>query len=140
MVEPSRSCIFCRVIDGSARSSEVHRDERSIAFLDLNPINAGHTLVCPVRHVTSLTDLTPSELQGMVAIAQRVAASQKRLLRDCVGVNLLLSDGEAAGQEVPHAHIHVVPRESGDGFGWRRHGRPADRDALDAVAALLSGR
>jgi len=137
MNERSDACIFCRIIDGSARSSEIYRDENCIAFLDLNPINPGHTLVCPIRHVTSFIDLKRHELEAILAAAQHLASAQKRKLADCLGVNLLLSDGEVAGQEVSHAHFHVVPRGENDGFGWRRSGKASDRNELDSIAAQL---
>lgn len=140
MNESSNSCIFCRIIDGTARSSEVHRDDHCVAFLDLNPVNPGHTLVCPVRHVDSFTDLKPGELAAIMVVAQQLARTQMRKLPNCLGVNLLLSNGEAAGQEVPHAHFHVIPRGKDDGFGWRRFGKEAARKELDSVAAQLCER
>ena len=134
---PSNSCIFCQIIDGSARSSQIHRDEYCVAFLDLNPVNPGHTLVCPIRHVSSFTDLEPQETAAILATAQRLARTQKLNLPSCNGVNLLMSDGEVAGQEVPHAHFHVVPRSENDGFGWKRSGNSQTRDELESIAALL---
>ena len=137
MSGPSKPCIFCQIIDGSARSSQIHRDELCVAFLDSNPVNPGHTLVCPIRHVSSFTELKPQETAAILATAQRVARAQKLKLPTCNGVNLLLSDGEVAGQEVPHAHFHVVPRGENDGFGWRRSGSAQCGDELDSIAALL---
>lgn len=137
MNESSDPCIFCRIIDGAAQASEVHRDDHCIAFLDLNPVNPGHTLVCPVRHVTSFTELKPKELEAILVIAQQLARTQMRKLPTCSGVNLLLADGEAAGQEVSHSHFHVIPRGKDDGFGWRRFGKEATRNELDSIAVQL---
>ena len=137
MSASSNLCIFCQIIDGSMQSSEVYRDENCVAFLDLNPINAGHALICPTRHVISFTDLKPKESSAILRAAQRLTRAQKASLPNCAGVNLLLSDGVVAGQEVPHAHFHVIPREQGDGFGWRRFGRPSTREDLDSIAAQL---
>jgi histidine triad (HIT) family protein len=111
----------------------------TVAFLDINPINPGHTLVVPRRHVVSFTDLSPEELWSMSAIGRRVALAQKAELK-YDGVTLSLADGEVAGQEVPHAHLHVIPRRIGDGFGWKvRSGQSSieDREGLKKVAARL---
>jgi len=137
MTGPSNRCILCQIIDGSARSSQIYRDEYCVAFLDLNPINPGHTLVCPIRHVSSFTELAPNEAMAIIATAQRLARTQKSKLPGCRGVNLLLSDGEVAGQEIPHAHFHVVPRAENDKFGWRRFGSAQTREELDSLAATL---
>ncbi|MGB5581755.1 MAG: HIT family protein [Woeseia sp.] len=137
MDKSSDRCIFCRIIDGTAPSSEVHRDDLCVAFLDLSPVNTGHTLVCPLRHVESFTALEPRELQALMTVAQRVARTQKHMLSDCSAVNILLSDGEDAGQEVPHAHFHIIPRRKDDGFKWNRTAKDVSRDELDAIAMQL---
>jgi len=137
MIASSTSCIFCQIIDGSSESSEVYRDEDCVAFLDVHPINVGHALVCPTRHVNSFTDLKPGEIEAILGVAQQIARTQRNSLSACLGVNLLLSDGEVAGQEVPHAHFHVIPRGKDDGFGWRRFGKKATRKELDSIAVLL---
>ena len=131
-------CVFCEIIDGSACSSEVFREELCVAFLDTSPVNPGHILICPTRHVTSFIDLEATELSALIAAAQRMAETQLATLPDCSGVNLLLSEGADAGQEVTHVHLHVVPRGENDGFGWKRFGAPQTREKLDAIAALLS--
>ena len=77
------------------------------------------------------------EIEAITRVAQQIAGTQKNSLTECLGVNLLLSDGEVAGQEVPHAHFHVIPRGKEDGFGWRRFGKKVDREDLDSIALLL---
>jgi histidine triad (HIT) family protein len=133
------SCIFCKILEGALPSSSVCESDLTVAFLDINPINPGHTLVVPRRHVVSFTDLSPEELWSMSAIGRRVALAQKAELK-YDGVTLSLADGEVAGQEVPHAHLHVIPRRIGDGFGWKvRSGQSSieDREGLKKVAARL---
>ena len=121
-------------------SSEVFRNDLCVAFLDVNPINPGHTLICPIRHVTSFTDLEPDEHQAILSTAQRIARNLVSNMPGCSGVNLLLSDGEDAGQEVAHVHLHVVPRSKNDGFGWQRFGVATGRDELDAIAQTIRVR
>lgn len=137
MIALTSSCVFCKIIDGSAESSEVYRDEFCVAFLDSSPINPGHTLVCPTRHICSFIDLEVDELSAILSAAQRIARNQLAKMPNCSGVNLLLSEGADAGQEVPHAHFHVVPRGENDGFGWQRFGSPQTRDELDAISAQI---
>jgi histidine triad (HIT) family protein len=133
------SCIFCDISAGDAEASFVYEDDRTIAFLDIAPLNAGHTLVVPRTHAASLEELEPDDAQHVIRVAQRVAIALRRTGFRVEGVNLWLADGAAAGQDVFHAHMHVVPRFDGDGFVVSlppdRH-RPA-REELDANAAAL---
>jgi histidine triad (HIT) family protein len=133
------SCIFCDISAGDAEASFVYEDERTIAFLDIAPLNAGHTLVVPRTHAASLEEIEPDDAQRIVRVAQRVAIALRRTGFRVEGVNLWLADGAAAGQDVFHAHMHVVPRFDGDGFVVSlppdRH-RP-DREELNANAAQL---
>jgi diadenosine tetraphosphate (Ap4A) HIT family hydrolase len=133
------SCIFCDISVGDAEASFVYEDERTIAFLDIAPVSAGHTLVVPRASAASLEELDPEDAQHVVRVARRVAIALRRTGFRVEGVNLWLADGAAAGQDVFHAHMHVVPRFDGDGFVVSlppdRH-RP-DREELNANAAEL---
>ena len=132
-------CLFCKIAAGDIPSTRVYEDERTIAFLDIAPLNAGHTLVVPRTHAASLEEIEPDDAQRIVRVAQRVAIALRRTGFRVEGVNLWLADGAAAGQDVFHAHMHVVPRFDGDGFVVSlppdRH-RP-DREELNANAAQL---
>ena len=137
---PNQFCIFCEIVAGRAEASVVYENEHVIAFLDLFSINEGHTLVVPKIHATNLSDMDADVGMQVFAAAHKLA----RALRDsgirCEGVNLLLSDGAAAGQEVFHVHLHVLPRYDGDRFGFRlpSKDRPA-RAELDSTAARIRG-
>ena len=78
-----------------------------------------------------------AEIEAITRAAQQIARVQKSSLSECLGVTLLLSDGEVAGQEVPHAHFHVIPRGKEDGFGWKRLGKKVKREDMNAIASLL---
>jgi histidine triad (HIT) family protein len=137
---PMTDCIFCRIVAGDLPSSLVLRDERCIAFMDLQPVNAGHVLVVPLSHAAHLADLEPATAGYLMVVAQRIAAALRASPLQCEGVNLLLADGEAAGQEVFHVHVHVVPRYAGDGFGFRfgpGYANLPAREQLDQAAAQL---
>jgi diadenosine tetraphosphate (Ap4A) HIT family hydrolase len=132
-----KPCRFCSIVQGAETASVVLSTEGEIAFLDVSPINPGHTLVVPRRHVSAFTELTAEEVCRLAVAAQRVATVLNERLNGCVGVTLSLADGEGAGQEVPHVHFHVIPRYASDNFGWRRFGLKTDRDRLDSLAAKV---
>ena len=113
------ACVFCDIIAGRSAASIVDRDDLCIAFMDICPINAGHLLVVPIKHATYLSDLDPQIGAAMFGAAQRLSAAIRRSGLKARGINLLLADGEAAGQEVFHVHLHVLPRFQEDGFGHR---------------------
>ncbi len=119
----------------------VYEDERTVAFMDIQPVTPGHLLVVPRAHAAYLADLDPEDGGRLFQVGQRAAAALRASERRCEGVNFFLADGEAAGQEVFHVHLHVIPRFIDDGFGLRF---PPDysirpRVELDqAAAAILS--
>jgi histidine triad (HIT) family protein len=120
-------------------ASVVHEDDRTVAFMDLRPVTPGHLLVVPRTHADGLAGLNPEDGTQMFRVAHVAAAALRRSPLRCEGVNLFLADGEAAGQEVFHVHLHVVPRFEDDQFGLLL---PPDygvrpRSELDAAAAAL---
>jgi histidine triad (HIT) family protein len=133
-------CIFCDIAGGRATASVVYRNDRVTAFLDINPINPGHLIVIPNQHFGRLNEI-PEDLGAEVFnTASRLASALRSSGLPCDGVHLSLADGEAAGQEVPHTHLHVVPRVAGDGFtmsakAWSRP-QPT-RENLDSYAAAI---
>ncbi len=120
-------CLFCAIVAGDIGSRQVYADDRAVAFLDIGPWQRGHTLVVPRRHVVSLVE-DPSawaDVQGAVEhvvplLVSRLGAS---------GLNVLSSAGEAAGQEVFHLHVHLVPRyEDAPGLSNLTRGDSSDLD------------
>lgn len=112
-------CIFCEILAGRAEASLVYRDELCTAFMDIMPVNPGHLLVVPARHAVFLAELPEEEAGHLFVVGQRLAEALRSSGLRCEGVNLFLADGEAAGQEVFHVHLHVIPRFQGDGFGFK---------------------
>jgi histidine triad (HIT) family protein len=131
------SCVFCQILANEAPASIVLESDLVVAFLDIHPANAGHTLVVPRRHAESFTELTAAEVTEVALCGQRVAAALKRGAVPCDGVTFSLADGAAAGQDVPHAHLHVIPRRSADGLGWRASGQRAEKSRLDIIAGQI---
>lgn len=108
-------CIFCKIVRGELPSHKVYEDEKTLAFLDIHPVNAGHTLVIPKDHSTNIFDISAEDWVATAQAARRVAlAIEKGLGAD--GVNIAMNNREHAGQVVPHPHIHVIPRYKGDGI------------------------
>jgi histidine triad (HIT) family protein len=140
----TRKCGFCRIVAGEAPASLLFRDDRVIAFLDTTPVTPGHLLIIPLRHATYLSELEPADGAGMFAAARRLAAALRAAAKSggpkCEAVNLFLADGEQAGQEVPHVHLHLIPRFRGDGFGLKLppgYGNHPERAELDRIAAAI---
>jgi histidine triad (HIT) family protein len=131
------SCDFCRIVAGTAPASKVFDDGTAVVFLDIAPMNPGHLLVVPRTHAEGLADLDPETGAHLWRIGQRMAAALRASGIRCEGVNFFLADGAAAFQEVPHVHLHVIPRFGGDGvkLGYQP-GRPSRAD-LDAHAVDL---
>jgi histidine triad (HIT) family protein len=133
-------CVFCNIVADKVPASVVFEDEACLAFIDIQPVNAGHVLVIPKEHVPYLADLDPEVGGRMFKVAQRLAQALRGSSLRCEGVNLFLADGEAAGQDVFHVHLHVFPRYKGDGFGLRfgpSYGTRPSRMELDRIAAML---
>ena len=139
-------CLFCAIVRGESPASVVLHDAEVVAFMDIHPVRRGHVLVVPRRHAVFVHQLTPAERAGMMEAAARIAVAQAAAGLPREGGTLVVNDGPAAGQHVPHAHLHVIPRARGDlaavarqylGRVFGRFGRPADRAALDALAARL---
>lgn len=133
----TNDCIFCKILSGELEVSMIYQDDCCTAFLDHQPVNPGHTLVVPNRHASNLAELDEEDGARMFRVAQRLAAALRKSGVKCEGVNLKLADGEVAGQEVFHAHLHVIPRYVGDGFGLRfgpHYGNRPERRKLNEIA------
>lgn len=109
----SDSCVFCRIVAGEADAFRVYEDDQTVGFLDHEPAIEGHTLVVPRDHLPRLEDIDEEAFTAMFAAARRVALALEAAL-DADGVSLFHSSGAAAGQDVFHAHVHVLPRHDDD--------------------------
>lgn len=129
-------CIFCKIVAGELPAEIIDEDERTVAFMDINPANRGHALVIPRRHTRDLLEIEPDELRATILAAQRLARRVKERL-GADGVNLLNSCGRAAWQTVYHFHIHVIPRFEDDPLRLPWSPKPGDQDEIAAVATEL---
>lgn len=132
------SCVFCRIASGELPGNIVYRDARVVAFLDASPLFLGHTLVVPIDHVATLDDLPPALIGPLFEIVRRTSIAVQRALGadgSFVATNTRIS------QSVPHVHVHVVPRNAGDGFFsprpiWKRQSYKSAEEAADHASRI----
>src|SRR5215210_3098586 len=129
-------CLFCKIVAGEVPATRVHEDERTIAFMDINPATRGHLLVIPREHAADVHAIDPDDLRACAVAAQALAGRQRERL-GADGVNLLNSTGAAAWQTVFHFHLHVIPRYESDPLRLPWSPRPGDRDEIAATAQEL---
>ena len=108
-------CIFCKIIAGEIPSYKVYEDENTLAFLDINPVNPGHILVVPKKHVTNIEEADEEILCLIMSTVKKVGLSLKNNL-GAAGYNVMENNDPIAGQIVPHLHFHITPRLAGDGL------------------------
>lgn len=140
-------CVFCAISAGRMPASVVWRDERAMVILDLFPLAEGHALVIPHVHAPRVNDLDDDLTAHLFSLAKRVIAAQRAVGLPAPACNLLVNDGKAANQHVPHVHLHVIPRRGRDLMrvlirNWTRFlpfGSPERRrHRLDALARRLA--
>jgi histidine triad (HIT) family protein len=135
----SDQCVFCDIVHGTAPASFVYQDDTVVAIMDIQPITQGHMLVVPREHAVLMTDINEPAAMRTFKIARRLAAVARHTL-GASGINILVMDGEAAYQDVPHFHVHVIPRYPRDGFGLTfppTYEKAPARAQLDAIATAL---
>jgi diadenosine tetraphosphate (Ap4A) HIT family hydrolase len=144
MVGDVNDCVFCRIAAGEAPATKVYEDDTLCAFLDIRPIARGHTLVIPKRHATELEDLDADLGAHIFRAGHRLALAIRRSDLAADGANLVLNDGTAAFQTVPHVHLHVIPRKHGDKLSFaaglllrRSHDPASTAAAIKAGIAAL---
>ena len=131
-------CLFCKIVAGEVPSTRVFEDERTVAFMDINPATRGHLLVVPREHAADVHAIDPEDLKAVVVTAKGLAQRVRDKL-GADGVNLLNSTGSVAWQTVFHFHLHVIPRYDGDPLRLPWQPAPGDRDEIAAAAKELEG-
>lgn len=129
-------CVFCKIAAGEIPCHRVAETERTLAFLDVNPLAEGHTVVIPKAHAAYLEDLDAESAADIARLLGPLAARIKSVV-SAAGYNILQNNGPAAGQVVMHVHFHIIPRRVGDGLGYRWNAAPAEPERLASLAADL---
>lgn len=129
----SESCLFCEIAARRIAASVVYEDDDVMAFLDINPLAPGHVLLITKAHCETLLDVPKNTFSALFSTAQKIAAAQIKVV-GAEGVNWLQNSGTAAGQEILHFHIHLIPRMVDDDVGWNwkpsPYKIPEERDRL----------
>ena len=134
------SSIFTKIINGEVPTSFVFKDDKCVAVMDLHPINEGHVLVVPREEQARFADLPSDTVAHLMIIAQKIVNMISESKLTPVGFNLFLSDGELAGQEVPHCHLHILPRYQNDSvdISFGVQALRTSREQQDNIASLIA--
>ena len=125
-------CVFCKIAQGRLPCAKIYEDERVIGFLDINPVNPGHTLVLPKLHYVTLLDTAEEDLRACIAVSQKLAKAVMKGT-NAPGLNLLQNNFRPAGQNIDHIHFHLIPRHRQDRFlsAWpAKPYQPGEMDRL----------
>ena len=114
-----KDCLFCKIIKGEIPCNKVYEDKDTIAFLDIHPINKGHALVLPKKHSETILDTDVKQLEKVMAIVKKIAGVVVKTVK-ADGFEICINNKKAAGQVVPHLHVHIIPRFNNDGlmYDW----------------------
>jgi histidine triad (HIT) family protein len=130
------NCVFCKIVAGQLPSFKLLEDDLTIAFMDINPVNPGHALAVAKGHWPTVDVIPPDVLAAVARTAQRIAKASMAVLKPA-GVNLVQANGAAAGQSVPHLHIHIMPRRPGDDVSLNWEPMAGDRVEIEAIYKKL---
>lgn len=126
------NCIFCKIIKGEIPSTKIYEDENSLAFLDISPVNIGHTLIIPKEHFQNIYEIPEELIMHLTKIAKKISIALKKSL-NADGINVNMNNDPAALQIVMHAHIHIIPRFKNDGFGPWQGKRPYNEGEMEEI-------
>ena len=127
------SCVFCRIVQKQSPANIVYEDQSVLAFLDINPLNEGHTLVIPKERHKDIFEIPAELLAYLHSVSKRIAIAVKETTK-ADGISIFQQNGKAADQEISHLHIHVVPRYEGQRMGRFSERPNVDREKLEQVA------
>jgi histidine triad (HIT) family protein len=129
-------CIFCKIVQKQASASLVYEDDSIMAFLDIRPLSLGHTLVIPKTHYVDIFDIPPEKLCEVNSAVQHIACAVKKAT-GADGISIIQQNGKAAGQDIFHLHVHIVPRYSGQALPKFSDLELAERSTLDEMAKKI---
>ncbi|KKU81894.1 MAG: Histidine triad (HIT) protein [Parcubacteria group bacterium GW2011_GWA1_47_8] len=129
-------CLFCKIIAGKIPSQKVYEDDTVLAFLDIHPVNVGHTLIIPKAHHANLYETPDETLAHMTTVAKKISIAVKSAL-GADGINIEMNNEPDAGQVILHSHLHIIPRFQGDGFTYWHGARGYNEGEADGVAQKI---
>ena len=131
-------CIFCKIANGEIPSRTLYEDDQFRVILDLGPATKGHALILPKEHAADIFEISEETASGVLVLAKRMAVKMTQKLH-CDGMNLVQNNGEAAGQTVPHFHLHMIPRCHNDGQKINWIPGKCTQEELEAVKREITG-
>ena len=129
-------CIFCKIIRGEVPSVKLYEDERTYAFMDINPLSSGHSLVVPKHHAENIYVTPPHALGAAMETLSKVSAAINRAVKP-EGISILQANGPGAQQSVFHTHFHIIPRSTNDGLTMNWELQPGEIAEINAVAQKI---
>ena len=132
----NESCIFCKIVRKQAPASIIYEDETVMVFLDIRPLNLGHTLIIPKAHYVDIFDVPESQLSQVHKVAKQVSVAVKKAT-NADGISIIQQNGKAAGQDIFHLHVHVVPRFEGQKLPRFSDLREVERAKLEEMAKKI---
>ncbi len=132
----NQPCQFCKLVRKEQDASIVFEDDKTMAFLDIRPVNDGHTLVIPKTHYENIFDIPEDELAYLYKIVKKTALAVKKGM-DAPGISVGQQNGRAANQRIFHLHVHVIPRFEGQRFPRPEELNEANRSRLDEIATRI---
>jgi histidine triad (HIT) family protein len=130
------SCIFCKIVKKQAPASLIYEDESVMVFLDIRPLNMGHALVIPKKHYVDIFGAPKSELSQVYIVAKQISFAVKKTT-NADGISIIQQNGRAAGQDIFHLHVHVVPRFEGQKLPRFSDLKQVERAKLDDMAEKI---
>jgi histidine triad (HIT) family protein len=130
------TCIFCRIVRKQAPSSIIYEDKTVMAFLDIRPLNLGHSLVVPKAHYIDIFDIPENELCNVHIVSKLISPAIKTATK-ADGISIIQQNGKSAGQDIFHLHVHVVPRFEGQKMPNFNDLKPVERNKLDEMAKKI---
>ncbi|MEK7105267.1 MAG: HIT family protein [Patescibacteria group bacterium] len=130
-------CLFCKIIAGEIPCHKLYEDDRVIVFLDIFPVSEGHALVVPKMHATHLLESSHEDAVAIIDVTKKITPAILAAVGGD-GFNLGMNNGECAGQEIPHTHLHIMPRKTGTPRSFEK--TKADQTALAALAEKIRAR
>ena len=133
------SCVFCKIVKKQIPASIVYEDQTVVSFLDIRPLTMGHALVIPKAHFVNVFDIPEKLLKQVHVVVKKVSLSVKEVTQ-ADGISIIQQNGKAAGQDIFHLHVHIVPRFEGHKLPRFGELKEVERAKLDEIAQKIKER
>ncbi|MCX8194026.1 MAG: HIT family protein [Candidatus Pacearchaeota archaeon] len=131
-----KECVFCKIIQGKIPCYKIHENKKFLSFLDISPINKGHTLLIPKKHLETVLDINERDFSEMMRVAKKLSKAIIKATK-ADGFELCINNKKAAGQVIPHLHLHIMPRFDGDGLKFDWPTKRYSQEEMQKIAAKI---